>query len=490
MSSPGAPAVARPAARVSSRNAVRDALLERARDFLAGAGDDATLILALPAPAVAPETLLDLAPGVFPGVDAEAVPALVWDPPTGEAVAGLGVARHLRAEGDDRFRRLRRDADALFAGVETAGFDGLGELPPPRLWGGFAFDVGAVSSAPWEAFGEGELLLPRFLYVRSDGAGRISVALRGGEGDEHESLVESLLALRERLSLEARAAPPNEVESSATLSRPEGERERDDPDWIRRVEQIRGAIADGAVEKIVAARRLEVEVDDDLGVSRVLRRLARGLRASSRFAFRRDGAAFVGATPERLVTLRGRRVETEALAGSIEAGDGASASEHAAELLGSGKDRHEQQLVTDSIVRHLSPLCAELDVASRPTVRELRDVLHLHTPIRGVLAEDRHVLELVEALHPTPAVGGVPTPAARRWISEREGMERGWYAAPVGWIDAAGDGEFFVALRSCLIAGGKAHLYAGAGIVADSDPAAELRETRLKAQGLLAAVGA
>ena len=145
--------------------------------------------------------------------------------------------------------------------------------------------------------------------------------------------------------------------------------------------------------------------------------------------------------------------------------------------------------MVDAIVRRLEPLCESLRVAERPSVRELKDVLHLHTEIRGELAGDRHVLDLVEMLHPTPAVGGVPTAAAVEWIREHETHARGWYAAPVGWFDADGDGELMVALRSCVLAGDRAWLWAGAGIVADSDPIAELAETALKEQALLGALG-
>ncbi len=217
----------------------------------------------------------------------------------------------------------------------------------------------------------------------------------------------------------------------------------------------------------------------------VLRRLARARHGATRFAFRGRGTTFLGATPERLVRRRGRRVDTEALAGSIARG-----SANAARLLASAKERHEHQLVVDDIVRRLRPLCGGLRLPAVPHVRALRDVQHLATPIAGVLGRRRHVLELVEALHPTPAVGGVPTTAALDWIREHESEPRGWYAAPVGWLDAAGDGEFAVALRSCLLSGHRAHLYAGAGIVADSDPRREYTETELKTRTLLTALAA
>ena len=213
----------------------------------------------------------------------------------------------------------------------------------------------------------------------------------------------------------------------------------------------------------------------------LLRRLSQGLKASIRFAFRGDGRTFLGATPERLVRKQGREVETEAQAGSLDSRAAAAA------LLASEKDLREHQLVVDDIVSRLGPWCARLEASPRPTVRELRDVLHLLTPIAGTLAAPHHVLELVRELHPTPAVGGVPTAAAVEWITRHE-APRGWYAGPVGYFDRDGDGDFAVALRCCLLHGEEALLFAGAGIVADSDPELELRETELKRQTLLAAL--
>ncbi|MCB1034068.1 MAG: chorismate-binding protein, partial [Acidobacteria bacterium] len=177
-------------------------------------------------------------------------------------------------------------------------------------------------------------------------------------------------------------------------------------------------------------------------------------------------------------------IETEALAGSIGSGD-----RQAARLLASHKDLGEHALVVEHLVERLRPFCDTLDWSTQPRIRELRNLLHLHTPIRGRLHRDTHILDLVAALHPTPAVAGVPAEAAVRWIAQRESTPRGWYAGPVGWFDAAGDGEFDVALRSCLLAGPTVWLFAGAGIMLDSDPEAEYQETALKQRSLLAALG-
>jgi salicylate biosynthesis isochorismate synthase len=175
-------------------------------------------------------------------------------------------------------------------------------------------------------------------------------------------------------------------------------------------------------------------------------------------------------------------VVSEAMAGSVP--HGASAA-----LLESEKDRREHDLVVDAIVERLSPHCTALERSAEPQVRELPNVVHLQTPVTGVLREPVHVLDLLDLLHPTPAVGGVPVDDAVRWIVAREPVPRGWYSGPVGWFDAAGDGEFAVALRSGLVRGRRAHVYAGAGIVRGSVPAAEYAETALKLRPLLDALG-
>jgi isochorismate synthase len=212
-----------------------------------------------------------------------------------------------------------------------------------------------------------------------------------------------------------------------------------------------------------------------------------------------EGGTFIAATPERLVRRDGATVACDALAGSVARGaaftDDApgrsptGADDRATELLASGKDRREHDLVVSAIGTALRELGADVRVPTEPTIRTLRHVLHLHTPIAATLREPHHVLELAAALHPTPAVGGTPTRIATEWIAARESVPRGWYASPVGWFDLDGNGELAVAIRSGLVTGDRAHLWAGAGIVAGSDPDRELAETDLKLRAILGALG-
>jgi isochorismate synthase len=455
------------------------------------AGSRKLAVVTVPAPVAPLETLLDHARGGS---------ALLWDPPHGPGHCGIGHAVEIRAEGPARIALVEAQARSVWERLAHVRHPDVTEDAEPRLFGGFAFSEGAASAPPWRGFGDARFVLPTWCYGRHGDAAWLSLAVdlalepapAEGRGDMGgDALVQRWeQALAELLdALAAPAAAPSERPALVGLH------ELARADWRSNIEDIRAAIAAGRCEKIVAARCSEVELAHAVDPGTVLARLGRRHPDCYRFGYRAGDAAFVGATPERLVTRTGDRVRTQALAGSIavpaRAGRATSEDEQgaAAALLASGKDRGEQALVVQTIERVLGPLCTELHVPDQPEIRALRHVLHLETPIAGVLRQPTHVLALVAALHPTPAVGGVPTGTALRWIASHEPQPRGWYAAPVGWFDRHGDGEFAVAIRSGVLAGTRAYLYAGAGIVMDSDPEAEFEETRLKLRTVLDALG-
>ncbi len=197
-------------------------------------------------------------------------------------------------------------------------------------------------------------------------------------------------------------------------------------------------------------------------------------------------AAFVGASPELLVRRAGASVSTVALAGSTRRSSDPAVDDHLGEqLLRSDKNRREQRIVSERIVRVLRPHAVWVETAPEPEIVKVANIQHLATPVIAQLAEPHSAIELAGMLHPTPAVGGEPWAAAEPAIAELEGMDRGWYAAPVGWMDATEDGEFCVALRSGVLRDRQAHLFAGVGVVSGSDPAAELAETEVKLGALL-----
>lgn len=255
--------------------------------------------------------------------------------------------------------------------------------------------------------------------------------------------------------------------------------------WRQLIEDAVAEIASGRLTKVVLAREVMVEANRPIVIGEVLGRLRALYPSCTVFAL----GGFVGASPELLVARRGRTVRAHPLAGTLaRSGDPVVDDRTAAGLLASDKDRREHRAVIDDIVGALTPVCDELD-AGDPEIVYLRNVIHLGTRVAGTLtAPPPSALALAGRLHPTPAVGGTPTDAAVKWLAEAEGFDRGHYAGPVGWVDGNGDGEFVVGIRAAEIDGSTARLMAGVGVVAGSDPAAELAETQLKLQALLAAV--
>ncbi|HEY0636716.1 MAG TPA: isochorismate synthase [Pseudonocardiaceae bacterium] len=238
------------------------------------------------------------------------------------------------------------------------------------------------------------------------------------------------------------------------------------------VSRMRG----GELAKVVLAHDLLAVADEPVDP----RYLLRGLTANypNCWVFSVDG--LVGATPELLVRRLGDRVDTRVLAGTVWPHDGVSGAGLAEELLSSPKNREEHAYAVQSMVEALRPFCSPLEVPAGPSVLRLRNVQHLATDIRGRLTNGHSVLRLAWLAHPTAAVGGTPAPDARRLIDELERMDRGRYAGPVGWVDAAGNGELGIALRCAEVSGRTVRLFAGCGIVADSDPDSEVREAAAK----------
>ncbi|WP_243149694.1 isochorismate synthase MenF [Thermaerobacter sp. PB12/4term] len=259
--------------------------------------------------------------------------------------------------------------------------------------------------------------------------------------------------------------------------------------WEAMVRAALDAIGRGELAKVVLARRLHLRAGAAFDPGAALRRLQAGYPECFVFAVARDRTVFLGATPERLVRLRDRRVETAAVAGSTARGATPEADAALArELLASPKEREEHALVVRMLRDTLGPVCRVLDVPAEPRLLQLQNVQHLYTPITGVV-DGATVPELVARLHPTPALGGWPRERALEFIRRWEGRTRGWYAAPLGWFDHRGEGEMAVAIRSGVVRGTEAWLFAGCGVVAGSDPGREWQETALKLQPLAAALG-
>jgi salicylate biosynthesis isochorismate synthase/menaquinone-specific isochorismate synthase len=328
------------------------------------------------------------------------------------------------------------------------------------------------------------MLLPELSLRRGDGEAFLTLAMVAGPGGDH---AQALARIRARVeSLGAAPLPladPHPSEASEIVSAaPPGDYERA---VQRAVDSIRG----GEAEKIVLAREVRVHAPAAHDSAALFGALRSVFPSCLCFCCGSPEGAFLGASPELLVRRRGAGAATVALAGSTRRSADPAVDDHLGEQLRhSAKDRAEHAIVVRRIERELRRLAVWVEVAQDPGLVKVANIQHLATPIRAQLAEPRSAIELAGILHPTPAVGGEPRAAALAGIERLERLDRGWYAGPVGWMDLAEDGEFCVALRSALLRDRAAHLFAGAGIVADSDPAAELAETELKLAALLPAV--
>ncbi|HEY5923067.1 MAG TPA: isochorismate synthase [Kofleriaceae bacterium] len=424
--------------------------------------------VALPAPIVA-------APGFVAAW--RHAPVVAWSSQA-LTIVGIGAALELRGTGVARWREIIAEAARIEASaiLDRSGASDRGMIKP-RLLGGVAFAPGAADAAPWTGFGDAWFMLPRWTYVHDGARAALVLAVDARDAQHAGRWRDELDALRSALAagFAPRPQPP-------LVEMDPGDRDA----WRAQVRAITDAIRAGECAKIVAARSAVVTLAGEARVADMLAELdARHADCVRVLVQPPGGGSLVAATPERLVALDGTAVACDALAGSIaRVGD-----RDAGELRASAKDRNEHEIVVHAIASALRALDADVRFPVEPGVRTLRHVLHLHTPIAATLRTRRHVLELAAALHPTPAVGGTPTQIATDWIAAHEVVPRGWYAAPVGWFDLDGNGELAVAIRSGLVAGERAHLWAGAGIVAGSDPDRELAETDLKLRAMLGALG-
>lgn len=408
----------------------------------------------------------------------------LWaQPSAGIAFSGAGSAFSVRAAGPGRFGQvsaaMRDLRQRLIRGDEDAPFPCIG---------GFAFANSAQRALPWRDFSDAMLLVPEVLLQVQGGEALLRITVQVAP-DSAPSCVERRL---QELLRQARrwANTPLTVLPQQVNVRRQSVPSRDA--WESSVATAVAMIRQGTLDKVVLAREERLLADGPFAPVSALARLRRVDSSATLFAIQSGGSWFIGATPERLVRLRNSLVEVSCLAGSIGVGNSAGEqSRLAAQLLASEKDHEEHEIVVRSTINALAEVCENVvRLPGTPHVITARSVQHLETPLTAVMPDAGTVLDLVERLHPTPAVGGYPRDPALSMIRELEEIDRGWYAGPFGWMDLDGSGEFAVAIRSAMLSGTTASLFAGCGIVAASIPADEYEETCLKLRPMLSALGA
>jgi menaquinone-specific isochorismate synthase len=405
-----------------------------------------------------------------------------WDRPfDGFAAAGIGVAwetaNPVTALHGVRSQIQDLAQNAIVISPAAAG-------PSPMIFGAVPFSMGPAGDAIWETFDGSSLTLPEVALIRRNGRSWLTV-------NQMVCCLADLEAMQQRAD-EAHARVSShpglrrcDVDELSRFEIPNRDK------WTRTIEDAVDAITAGDLSKVVLARRYDLRFSEDVDPVVIVEHLRAAYPETAIFAIGRDDQTFLGASPEPLAEVSGSRVRVNCLAGSIARGLNERADRDLAERLRhDDKNRREQNAVVDFVVEKLTPLCKKLEIDPEPAIMTVKNIHHLSSWAVGELRAEQNILDVVGALHPTPAVAGVPVDVALDFIHRHEPFERGLYAGPVGWMTLSGDGEFAVAIRSGLIHGDTVRLFAGCGIVAGSDPEDEWQETNIKLQPMLSALEA
>lgn len=419
---------------------------------------------------------------------AKGLPRFYWESQREQiAFAGCGTAIELTAWGENRFESIETQAKQLFGEESILNLDQ--PLAVPRLFGGFSFRADFVPDYAWTDFTPAHFVLPHFQLIRAGNETWLSINAHIPIDENPDELRDELrAALLERIAnLQAaeqqprsiRAQKPTEVSYPMPFDV-----------WENNLTSAIDREKSGELNKVVLSRVAEVRFNQRIDVDAALAYLAEHYAECYRFLYEpRPYHAFYGATPELLAGVQDKQIRTMGLAGSIRRGSTPEMdNDYANQLLNDPKERYEHQLVVDELQRRLKSVTNSLTVA-QTGLYKLSNIQHLYTPIEGQLKSDMGIIPLVELLHPTPALGGDPRELAMEVIKQAEPVPRGWYAAPVGYIDHNLNGQFTVAIRSAVAQEKRVWMYAGAGIVKDSIPQKEWDETALKFRPMLNALG-
>ncbi|MBU8879864.1 isochorismate synthase [Bacillus sp. FJAT-29790] len=407
-----------------------------------------------------------------------------WKDPADETfIIGLGICKQIQTDlAIDRFtyieeewRRFTKDAIVY----NKYHINGIG----PLMFGGFSFDPYKKKTKLWSKYDDSLFHIPKFMLSEIEGQAYLTTNVVCTQHDDR--------TLIEKVGAERNAILSSIVESTCvgnhTLLK---EIEVNPEQWMNTVNTIIEELKDNPLKKVVLARESRLFFDQPVQIEMVLSQLLKLQRESFIFAFESNGDCFIGASPERLVKKDENTLFTTCLAGSIARGKTVEDDHLLGEtLLNDEKNLVEHQYVVDMIKAAMEDASEEVTLADQPQLMKMRDIQHLYTPVIGRAKEHTSLLLLVDRLHPTPALGGLPKNKAVEKIREVEELDRGFYGAPLGWMDYKGNGEFVVSIRSGLIQGHEASIFAGCGVVEDSNAESEYVETKIKFRPMLTALG-
>jgi menaquinone-specific isochorismate synthase len=404
------------------------------------------------------------------------------------SISAAGKVRELRATGSNRFREISRQT--VKVKDEIQAYTALGHsMAGPLFLGGYSFNDHNIGTL-WKKFGAARFVLPEWMLIEIGSLHLLTLTIvkngRTADGiyEEVISRITDFLNLAGHLN-HTSGEKNFQRNILCTLQLPE-----EQSLWMSKVERAKKLILEKKFEKIVLARSISVQSKCKLESTVLAHHLRETYPACYNFLIQQDPeTSFIGASPERLASFENGVMLTEGLAGSISRGRSAMEDASLAHsLMKSNKDRAEHRFVVEAIGDSLEQFSYRVEHPRQPQIKKLQNVQHLFTPIKAKIKKGVQIHQLLQELHPTPAVGGYPRNDAVPFIHEIEQIDRGWYAAPVGWFNLNGSGEFAVAIRSALLHKNRAELYAGCGIVSDSDPEKEWKETLLKFTPLMDAL--
>ena len=352
----------------------------------------------------------------------------------------------------------------------------------PILLGGFSFDPKKEKTSLWGGFSDGYFFVPSIMLSEIEGTQYITTnILIQKESIEKASLELQNKSLELQKNIVIKPLVGNNILEEMT--------ELNVDQWKKTVEKVISRL-DGELKKVVLARQSKVTFTEKIETEFVLKNLIQQQKNGYIFALESEDKCFLGATPERLVKKEEDTVFSACLAGSISRGrDREEDLRLEQELLQDPKNRAEHNYVVEMIRSAMENVCEKVVIPHQPEILKMRDIQHLFTPVKGKVKSTESVFSLLRLLHPTPALGGYPREQALRVIREEEDLDRGLYGSPIGWLDYKGNGEFAVSIRSGLLEGKEASIFAGCGIVADSDVESEYKETAIKFKPMLSALG-
>lgn len=340
--------------------------------------------------------------------------------------------------------------------------------------GGMSFDPLEKRSELWKKYAESQFVIPEYVVTKDKDTYYFTIITKVESGDEVSEIAPMLKDMEKKLFQKKAVFLP---ENSTITAKEEIELEK----WLQSVKQAINEIKDERAKKIVLAREMRVKLNKQAEISVMLQRLIEMQPTSYVFAFEQGDDCFIGATPERLVQLKGNELLSTCLAGTAPRGRTTEEDQAISEaFLQDDKNLEEHAYVVQMIRSSMEDYCTDVSIPSEPTLYRLKNLQHLYTPVTATLKEGYSIFNIIKQLHPTPALGGVPREESLAFIREHEPLDRGWYGAPIGWLDSEANGEFAVAIRSGLIQGDEASLFAGCGIMRDSDPNLEYEETNIK----------